>query len=78
MSKPMDSYAQIRADMASQVFWTLIIQAAWLFALGACIFIFPPALFIMVALTAFWGGLTLLVLAVRVRRYRTKAARALN
>lgn len=75
MTQPSDAHAQLRADMASQVFWTLLIQAIWLIAFGALIFIFPPALFILVSLTSFWLGLTLIILAIRVRRYRTKAAR---
>ncbi|HUC20726.1 MAG TPA: hypothetical protein VMR98_04495 [Candidatus Polarisedimenticolaceae bacterium] len=57
-------------SMTNYLFWTLLLQGAWAILFGVLILIFPATLFIFVAATCFWIGLTLAMLAFRIRKFK--------
>jgi ABC-type bacteriocin/lantibiotic exporter with double-glycine peptidase domain len=55
-------------SLSSHMFWTLLLQGIWFILFGVLIIAFPPLLFILAAASFFAVGLTLVIVAWRIRR----------
>ncbi len=64
----MDPRKNIK-DASSYVFWTLLLQSVSWVLMGILVILYPVTLFILVAATFIWIGLTTFLIAWRIRRH---------
>jgi hypothetical protein len=58
-------------SIANYLFWLLVLQGIWFLLIGWLILVYPATLVLLAAATFFWIGVSVLISAWRMRRWRS-------